>query len=185
MNTHEKALAVLGLLFLTAPLFAQAPTATDTATDTPTQTTTDTPTDTPTATITLTPTLTATPTITSTPTDTATITPSFTPTDTATITPTPGTNIFDVSLNVLREGGQPVSIHAGNKAYPGGYDLRIYNSAGELIRTLDNQTLSTATDFWYTWDGTNNHNEPVASGVYLIYLHRPTDDRLKRILVVR
>ncbi|HJT23892.1 MAG TPA: hypothetical protein VJ873_04910 [bacterium] len=181
MNTPLKVLAVLGLLLITAPLFAQAPTATDT----PTQTATDTPTDTPTATITLTPTLTATPTITSTSTDTATITPSFTPTSTATITPTPGTNTFDVSLNVLRGGGRPVTIHTGNSAYPGPYALRIYNSAGELIRVLDDQHLTSATDFFYTWDGTNFLNEPVASGVYLIYLRRPTDDIIKKIMVVR
>lgn len=179
MNTLVKVLALLGILLTAAPLFAQVPTftPTDTPTDSPTPTATFTPTDTPT--------LTATPTITSTPTDTATITPTFTPTSTFTITPTPGTNTFDVSLNVLHEGGQPVSIHTGNAAYPGTYAVRIYNSAGEMIKTLDNQNLTTANQFWYQWDGTNTHNDPVASGVYIIYLHRPTDDVLKRILVVR
>lgn len=187
MNKFAKALTLLVVFLAAVPLLAQVPTdtPTDTPTSTPTATTTLTGTDTPTATITLTPTPTATPTITGTPTNTATITPSFTPTSTPTITPTPGTNIFDVSLNLLKEGGQPVSIHTGNRAYPGAYSLRVYDSAGEVIRVLDNRNLTIATDFQYTWDGTNNHNVPVASGVYLIYLRRPTDEAIKRILVVR
>jgi len=193
MNNFAKALTLLAILSAAAPLFAQVPTATDTPTDSPTDTATNTATatptltatDTPTATITFTPTQTNTPTITGTPTDTATITPTYTPSCTPTITPTPGKNIFDVSLNILKEGGQPVTIHTGNRAYPGAYSLRIYNSAGELIRILDDQNLTIATDFYYTWDGTNTHNESVASGVYLIYLRRPTDKAVKRILVVR
>jgi hypothetical protein len=63
--------------------------ATNTPTDTPTNTATNTPTDTPTNTPTNTPTDTATPTPTNTPTNTPTDTPTPTPTNTPTDTPTP------------------------------------------------------------------------------------------------
>jgi hypothetical protein len=192
----KKAFFTLGLFLTALPLFAQVPTntptdtptltPTDTATSTPTFTPTQTTTNTATATITQTPTNSATPTISSTPTNTATITPTFTVTSTPTVTFTPGHDLFDVSENVLRPGSGPVIIHIGSASYDGGYSLRIYNSAGELVKILDNNTsLPAAIDITYTWDGTNTHGDKVADGVYLIYLKRPVNTETKRVLVVR
>ncbi len=202
----KRTFLALGLFFAAVPLFAQVPTntptdtATDTPTDTPTLTATATPTftatltatNTATATITLTPTNTATPTITLTPTTTFTITLTFTPTNTPTVTSTPtitftpGHDLFNVSENIVRPAVGPVSIHVGSFSYGGPYTLAVYNSAGEVIKILDNnQNLPAAIDIQYTWDGTNTHGDKVASGVYLIFLKRPLNEEMKKVLLVR
>lgn len=195
----KKTIFTLGLFFAAFPLFAQVSTntPTDTPTDTPTltttqtatstatSTTTQTTTNTATSTITNTPTVTATPTITSTPTNTFTITPTFTPTSTPTVTPTPGFNLFDISENILRPSVGPVTIRVGSATYNGPYSLRIYNSAGELIKILDDQaSLPAAIDITYTWNGTNTHGDKVADGIYLFYLRRPVGVEMKKIAVV-
>ena len=103
---------------------------------------TDTPTNTPT--ITFTPTITDTPTVTSTPTITYTPTITSTPTNTPTVTPTPLPNLdlFYVSQNIFNpDSGGSLSIQVQYSKFPGEYDLWIYNSAGEHIKTLDHQNL--------------------------------------------
>ncbi|MDH4222411.1 MAG: T9SS type A sorting domain-containing protein [candidate division Zixibacteria bacterium] len=48
--------------------------------------------------------------------------------------------------------------------------LKIYNVAGQLVRTLVNETMS-AGHHTVTWDGTNSNSEKVASGVYFYKLN--------------
>ncbi len=155
--------------------------------------TTSTPTQTPT--YTLTPVPTATPTITLTPTPTGTPTSTFTPTptdtpcgfpgNTCTPTPTPYTaDIFYVSKNVFGPS-DPVSIYVNYTVYPGQYALRIYNSAGEHIKTLDSQDLSGPVSQWYSWDGKNKYGDTCASGVYILYLMEPLSEKTARVLFVR
>ena len=50
------------------------------------------------------------------------------------------------------------------------YDLIIYNMLGEVVRQYINCSASTI-----IWDGTDSHNQPVASGVYLAKI--VADDR--------
>jgi hypothetical protein len=159
--------------------FSPTPTPSDTATvtDTATQTSTFSPTPTPsdTATVTDTATQTATYSATPTPSDTATVTPTVTQTpswtNSPTVTPTP----IPVPYQLV---------------------IEVYNSAGELVRTLFNgyasqlpQTLAFAggndvvqegtvpvtlvlpgqgTGTPESWDGTNNGSQMVSSGVYYI-----------------
>jgi flagellar hook assembly protein FlgD len=63
--------------------------------------------------------------------------------------------------------------------------LRIYNSAGEHIQTLDSQDLNGPYQRSYSWDGTNKHGDSCASGVYVIYLIKPYGRQLARVLLVR
>ena len=160
----------------------------------PTDTFTPTPTNTSTATNT--PTFTLTPTITNTPTKTYTLTSTFTPTDTSTpcgypgntCTPTPSPvfiNIFYVSQNLFNPASGAVSLFVEYNHYPGEYSLRVFNSAGELIKNLDSHYMNGPVDQPYRWDGTNNAGDKCASGVYILYLIEPFDRSLKRILLVR
>ncbi len=143
---------------------------------------TSTPTQTPTATPSPTPKITSTPT--QTPTNTATATITFTPT----LTPTPIPNIdtFYVAQNVYNAtNDSPVSIFVQYSQFPGNYSLWIYNSAGEHIKTLDNQVLSAPFSQSYHWDGTNKYGDKCASGVYILYLVEPFSQKLKRLLLIR
>ena len=130
--------------------------------------------------------------ITSTPTNTPTVTPTFTPTATATPTPpltstptnTPiNADIFDVTKNVLRTG-ESVPIFVDYTTYPGQYELRIYNSAGEHIKTLDSQQLTGPVSQWYSWDGKNKYGADCATGVYVFYLIEPFSAKTKKILLI-
>jgi hypothetical protein len=150
---------------------------------------TDTPTPypnaTPNYTLTLTPVNTPTPTLspTITPTPTVTRSPTITPTPTATL---PTADVFYVSANAYNPTkDNPVSICVEYSQFPGEYDLWIYNTAGEHIKTLDHQELSAPISQSYTWDGTNKYNDKCASGVYLFYLIEPFETKMKRIALIR
>lgn len=146
---------------------------------------------TPTATNTATPTPTSTPTNTPTATRTATpsTTPSITPTPTMTITPTATVSnydIFYVSANAYNPStDNPVSICVAYSQYPGEYDLWIYNTAGEHIKTLDHEELNAPISQSYTWNGTNKYGDKCASGVYIFYLVEPFSQKTKRIALIR
>ena len=186
----------------------QTLTRTNTSTATVTFTPTVTSTWTATSTTTNTATLTASATPTSTRTHTSTATPSFTPTNsptptpsstptsthspcgypgfTCTPTPTPPTaDIFEIFENILRPSQGPVTIFVDYTNFPGPYSLRVYNSAGEHIRTLDDHYLNAPVSQYYSWDGTNKYGDACANGVYILYLVEPYGAKLKRVLLVR
>jgi hypothetical protein len=157
-----------------------------TATYTPTSTATLSHTSTPTFTRSATYTPTSTPTHTSTATPTATDTPCGYPGNTCTPTPTPfSAYIFNVYKNIFRPSSGPVTIFVEYYGGYGQYDLRIYNTAGEHIKTLDSRYLSGPVSQYYTWDGTNKYGEACASGVYIIYLTEPFNCMYKRVILVR
>ena len=129
----------------------------------------------------------------STPTPTAT--PTGTPGASATATPTPSLSPtattfsncddFYVSKNLFQPSQGPVTLLVDLCQYPGDYSLRIYNSAGEWVKTLQEASLTGPLHQAYAWDGTNRSGEPCASGVYLISLREPTSQKIKKILLVR
>jgi len=167
------------------PTATLAFTATNTATGTPSPTPTLTATSTQTATLTSSPTTTPTATITNTasmtPTATITSTPTITATPTATI---PDVDIFDVDHNVFNPDNASVSIHVAYSKYPGNYSLKVYNSAGEHIKTLSDKTMTGVLDETYQWDGKNKYGDVCASGVYILYLTEPFNRKTKRILLI-
>jgi hypothetical protein len=163
------------------PTVTFTPTWTGTSTNTPTFTNTRTSTNT--STVTFTPTFTRTPT--NTYTLTSTPTPCGWPGNTCTPTPTPiHEDNFYMSKNLL-QGGQSVSIYVGYSNYGGDYSLKIYNSAGEHVRTLDSRYLYAPIQASYSWDGKNKNGEDCASGVYIFLLQEPLSRKVKRILLVR
>ncbi len=165
---------------LTATLTA---TATSSSTGVATATGTSTSVPTGTATNTRTPVF-----VVSTATWTATASPTLTGTSTMpftfTFTPTVGPERFFVSQNVF-SNDSPVSISVAIDRYPGGYDLSIYNSAGELVKKLDHKDLTEAFAQTYSWDGRNRYNAICASGVYVIYMTGPTRRVLARVIFIR
>lgn len=178
-------------VFIQASSFSSGPTATPTATFTSTWTATWTDSFTPTLTPTITPT--------STPTSTPTLTPTPTPTDTPcgypgntctpTLTPTPTStppyvDVFEVTKNIFNPS-EPVSILVEYTTYPGPLELRVYNSTGEYIKTLDSEQLSQPVSQWFGWDGKNRYGDPCASGVYIIYLVETRSIKTKRIILVK
>lgn len=167
------------------------PTSTRTWTGTPTwtRTFTPTPTVTNTFTITWTPTVTNTPTVTRTPTvtDTPTITLTPTITNTPTVTPTfPAGNGFFVSRNVFCPGfdAGPLLLRVSTGA-GGLYSLKVYNSAGEKVRTLrETRTYEGVHEFVF-WDGLTDRGEKAASGIYLFKLLTTYGTDAARVLLVR
>jgi hypothetical protein len=83
-------------------------------------------------------------------------------------TPAYQSGSMQVSQNLNTSASGSVSIFIGSYAYPGKFSLRIYNSAGEVIRTLEDTNLTGPLAKTYLWDGTNVHGDRVASGVYII-----------------
>jgi flagellar hook assembly protein FlgD len=49
----------------------------------------------------------------------------------------------------------------------GGASVRIYNVAGERVRTLDLGNLSGGAYYYQAWDGRNDGGRDAATGVYL------------------
>ncbi len=177
--------------FTTTATFTDTPssTPTSTATSTFTRTPENTRTNTMTNTATSTNTATFTLTFTQTPTNTANLTPSATPTSTLvptwTYTATPSADIFTVCKNVINTGiGEKACITIGTQ-FPGQTSLKIYNSAGEHIKTLFDQDLN-----WplpkttYMWDGTNKFGDKVASGIYVIYFIEFYQRHVARLVVI-
>ena len=150
------------------------PTYTPTFTDTPVNSATDTPTYTPTftasPTYTFTFTMTDTPTSTDTPTATPTITMTFTPTDTPTNTPTFTMTYTRTNTPTITPTLPP---------FPYTISIGVYNSAGELVKTVAVEpasTLLTTVDFS---EGSNTDPTTVIPGqpltMYLPGMITPDD----------
>jgi flagellar hook assembly protein FlgD len=93
---------------------------------------------------------------------------------------------FWVSRNVYRPGvDQPPVYVKVHLSQAGVCSLKIYNSAGELVRVLLDEPLQYGTYRDINWDGLNKYNAPVASGVYVIYYTTRYQTRMARLLILR
>jgi hypothetical protein len=171
----------------------QMPPATPTPTVTETGTPTSSPTSNATPTMTSTPTVTTTSSLTPTYTVTATWTQTFTPvfTETPTVTPSPTfsltpslSDLFWISKNRHKSGETPVEIRVGPLAF-GAYSLKVYNSAGELVKDLRDGRGTEGLYDSATWDGRNEKGARVASGVYLIAYTNSNRVRYAKLVVLR
>jgi hypothetical protein len=119
-----------------------------------------------------------------TPTPTPTPAPTLTPPPTPTPTP-PGCDDFLVYENIMRPSRGPVSVYVCCSRFPGNFSLAVYNSAGEMVKKLDEIVLSAPYTATYQWDGTNQSREDCASGTYLFYLRESEYIKTARILLLR
>jgi hypothetical protein len=141
------------------------------------------PAPTATTTATFSPTVTSTATATPTPTARSSGTPTATPTLTWTPVLPDG---FNLSRNRYNPGRDFPALFARiHLQETGVYSVKVYNSAGELVKVLRDQRLQTSTTEDVVWDGKNDHGEPVASGLYIFrYTHRDQGQYAK-VLIIR
>jgi flagellar hook assembly protein FlgD len=86
-------------------------------------------------------------------------------------------------FNVTIDGEVCINLASGQ--FPGPMQLKIYNSAGEHIKTLYDKYQNAALPLTViNWDGTNKYGQKVASGVYIIYLEKPYGRLLARLVVI-
>jgi hypothetical protein len=72
-----------------------------------------------------------------------------------------------------------------NMGRPGDVTLRIYNSAGELVRViLDKYAGSEREVILRYWDGKNQAGDTVAAGVYILHAIMPHTTKIAKILVL-
>jgi flagellar hook assembly protein FlgD len=79
----------------------------------------------------------------------------------------------------------PVEVRV-HLSLPGPYILKIYNSAGELVKTLmDEKEAGAPLDDYQVWDGNNDAGNPVASGVYVLHFLSRFESRTAKLLILR
>jgi len=68
----------------------------------------------------------------------------------------------------------------------GHVSLKVYNVAGQLVRTLVNEVKSPSeSGFAVTWDGRNNAGQPVSSGVYFYKLTTGRYTQTKKMVLLK
>jgi len=94
----------------------------------------------------------------------------------------PGTLFIDV--NEVKPGEVAnITLIPGLKGY---IRLRIYNSAGELVKVLEARYPATEKEvIKRKWDGKNMHGEFVSSGVYVVWASMPGVVKVGRVIVLR
>jgi flagellar hook assembly protein FlgD len=63
--------------------------------------------------------------------------------------------------------------------------LKIYNVAGQLVRTLVNEELFPGTYTGVVWDGRDSSGNPIGSGVYLYNLNTPWCSETRKMVLLR
>jgi len=80
------------------------------------------------------------------------------------------------------EGSQfIIHYHLSN---PGRYSLKIYNSAGELVKVLQDLESKWPVEDDVPWDGKNMKGDLVAAGVYIVYFESSRYVRIAKFLVL-
>ena len=92
---------------------------------------------------------------------------------------------FYISRNISRPTDQPFVTIKFADPVGGHVRVRVYNTAGELIKTLFDETAVAGARYEREWDGRNNRGEAVASGVYLIHMTTPRAVRRGLLAVTR
>ncbi|MCG3203432.1 MAG: hypothetical protein KCHDKBKB_00091 [Elusimicrobia bacterium] len=67
----------------------------------------------------------------------------------------------------------------------GSAEIKIYNIAGELVRTINSSGLTSGAHNYLEWDGLNDHGNQVASGVYIGRLSIGSEERLFKMAVIK
>jgi 6-phosphogluconolactonase (cycloisomerase 2 family) len=165
-------------------------TATPTATVTASVTRTVTPTPSGTMTSTPTPYFSATPTSTATPSSTITASPTASPTGSVTLTitatlpptatPTPA-DVFYLSQNAFHPRRENLKIRVGSVG-GGSFTFKVFTLAGRKVITL---SVATASGYaTVEWNGRNDQDQPVASGVYFMVLEGDHRREMKKVIII-
>ena len=82
-------------------------------------------------------------------------------------------NPFSAATNIRYTVGQSGSVQ-----------LKVYDVAGRLVRTLINRSVATGT-YVETWDGRNNSGTEMASGIYFFRLQVDGKTLTRKAVIVR
>jgi|GEM_PF-1167402 len=63
--------------------------------------------------------------------------------------------------------------------------LRIYNIRGQVVKTLATNTLQEPGYYRVTWDGTNQYNKPLASGMYIVRMQTKSYTKIRKMVLIR
>jgi flagellar hook assembly protein FlgD len=94
---------------------------------------------------------------------------------------------FTVSKNLFNTIKDTNVTLVFESSYNGTADLKLYNSAGEMVRNLDSQILNPTTANaaqTVIWDGKNKAGALVASGIYFFQLRLNFGAFSKRLMVI-
>ncbi len=119
------------------------------------------------------------------PTPTVTVTPTCTITPTFTVTPTVAPPVQVVSLDHNRFNplkGEVVRV-TSLRADHGTISVMVYNPSGVLVRRVVDRVDALSAN--PVWDGRNDQNEVVASGVYLVQVSGNKLHKRFRIVVLK
>ena len=89
-----------------------------------------------------------------------------------------------MSDNVFQPGGESQFVIHYRVQSPGRYSLRIYNSAGELVRVLQELQSRWPAEDDVPWDGRNMKGDMVAAGVYIVYFESSRYVRVAKVIVL-
>jgi hypothetical protein len=118
------------------------------------------------------------------PTSSFTVTPTFTISDTPQPTPTADVPAV-LDQNVFRPGrGRPLIISM-KAPEPGHVTVKIYDVAGELVRTPFDAEVSAGLWFQATWQGENDFGEKVASGVYIVSVRGGGIRSIRKVVLLK
>ena len=67
----------------------------------------------------------------------------------------------------------------------GNVDIKVYNLAGEFIRTVYTGPVEKGDSYDYNWDGLNQQGNPASSGVYFIYAVSKFYNGYKKVVIVK
>ena len=75
------------------------------------------------------------------------------------------------------------SVQIGLRAYSGTVTVDIYNLAGTLVRTIEEEV--SGDDSGVYWSGANDEDEIVASGVYFLRVRTDREEQIRKVAVVK
>jgi flagellar hook assembly protein FlgD len=62
--------------------------------------------------------------------------------------------------------------------------IEVYNLKGQLVRTLVNE-IKTAGNYSVVWNGRDNNNQPVSSGVYFYKMNTGKYSSTKKMILMK
>ncbi len=107
------------------------------------------------------------------------------PTPTPTVVPSCSTYFFVSRNEYSPSANMPQLYVQSDLCYAGNYSIKIYNTAGEKVRTLRDTTSQPAGPDQVTWDGKNDGGQNVASGVYIIIMLDTLSYHAAKVVVIR
>jgi flagellar hook capping protein FlgD len=78
----------------------------------------------------------------------------------------------------------PVTTIEMNLAVAGQANLNIFNTKGQLVKTLVNDVLDAGVNY-ATWNGTDNNDTPVTSGIYFYQLETGSQTTTRKMIMLK